>query len=951
MTQPTTINQLLLEALERYQQQPCFKIKRAGLYYNVSYKQFQTLTFRMVNFFHRQGLTEGERVALAFENSLEWMIVYFACQLAGGTIVPLRLSLSPDTVQFILNDSGASLAVLKNKEHIQQVMLDRRSGRLPRLKTVLVSPDEADDTAFVTSLHQILRESEPLSLAEQMALQTHASKISDSAMSAIYYVTNEAGKPRGAVFDQRRILASVRHMAGWLTLSDDDRAYTSRPLSETTALMTSLHYFVSGILNVLPDDKEIFLETMQQTSPTIVLGIPYGLKSFYETCLSQVKQQPRANQQVFQWALAKGQEYFVAGAEASPRLQQEYHRADLTFFSQFRGQAGGRLKRLYTTGATLSTDVAGFFEAVGVPACNVYSLTEAGGFPAVTSHDDYRAGSCGKVALGFEIRIAEDGEILLRGDSIMREYWQRPEETHQTLLPDGWLRSGDEGRFDEDGYLHVTGRKHQLMVLSTGRKFAPSVIENALTASTYIKQVVIFGEGKPYISAMIVPDLEKLADHFETIRDKKGHQITSTAHPQVKALLEQTIAEVNRLLDRWEQVHEFSLLEQPFSQDAGELTPSMRISRHVVAEKYADQIEAMYPDSPQLDAEVISQVQLDPERLRDLLEKEIILDAWMTDAGIEFLFDIARAKQIDPPSMVNICDTAASIAQMESEEKPLSTAIIVGDPVTIANILPHSQIQLFNNEHIRRMRRIMVSLAKMVDGHVLGYVVDKYGYVRGIHKLEVALEEHGNFLLGPQFRHHAAISRSCDAIVFFVPAGGRQIRVFANGDLVGRYADGDWSPERISHIDQTVTQLGREKRYDFKLVQRILRCAFQMSERNLGAIFILGSADTVLEKSDTSEISSFATITKRPLDQLSDQALINFAKQDGATVIDNQGDFWGCMVLLRPDANTQAEIGPGKGARHSSAAKMSAEAECLAVTVSQDGPITMYDRGKRVLSV
>ncbi|MDM8527721.1 AMP-binding protein [Anaerolineales bacterium HSG24] len=950
MTRPTTINQLLLEAMERYQKQPCFKIKQSGLYYNVSYKQVQTLTFRMINFFHRQGLTKGERVALAFENGLEWMIIYLACLLAGGTIVPLRLSLSPDTIEFILDDSGASLAVLKSKEHIQQITASRRTGRLPRLKTVLVSPDETDDSTFTTSIHQILREAEPLSLAEQMALQSYASKIPPSALSAIYYVTNEVGKPRGAVFDQHRILVSMRHIAGWLTMSDDERAFTSRPLSETTALTTSLYYFISGILNVLPDDEEI-IETMQQTSPTVMLGITYSLERFYEDCLSQIKRQPRANQQIFQWALAKGQEYFAAGANASPRLQQEYNRADLTFFSQFRGQTGGRLKRLYTTGATLTKDVVGFFEAIGVPPFNIYSLTEAGGFPAAISRDNYRTNSCGKATSGFEVRIAEDGEILLRGDSVMREYWQRPDETIRAFEADGWLRSGDEGRIDEDGYLYVTGRKHQLMVLSTGRKFAPSVVENALIASDYIKQVVIFGEGKPYISAMIVPDLEKLADHFETVRDESGRQITSTAHPQVKKLLEQIIAEVNRRLDKWEQVHEFNLLEQPFSQDAGELTPSMRISRHVVAEKYADQIEAMYPDSPQLDAEAVSQVQLDPERLRDLLEKETILDAWMADAGIEFLFDLALIKQIDPPSMVNICDTAASIAQMESEEKPLSTAIIIGDPVKIARILPPSQIRLFNNEHIRRMRRVMVSLAKMVDGHVLGYVVDKYGYVRGINKLEVSLEQRGNLLLGPQFRHHAAISRSCDAIVFFVPAGGRQIRVFANGDLVGRYADGDWSPERISHIDQTVAQLGQEKRYDFSLVQRILRCAFQMSERNLGAIFILGDADTILKKSDTSEISSFATIIKRPLKHLSDQALINFAKQDGATVIDNQGDFRGCMVLLRPDANTQAEIGPGKGARHSSAAKMSAEAHCLSVTVSQDGPITMYDRGKRVLSV
>jgi DNA integrity scanning protein DisA with diadenylate cyclase activity len=333
------------------------------------------------------------------------------------------------------------------------------------------------------------------------------------------------------------------------------------------------------------------------------------------------------------------------------------------------------------------------------------------------------------------------------------------------------------------------------------------------------------------------------------------------------------------------------------------------------------------------------------------LEKEKILDAWMTDAGIEFLFTLARDKQIDAPSMVNICDTVAMIAQMENEEIPLSTAFIVGDPVRIGRVLPSSQVQLLHHDHIRRMRSILVTMAKVVDGVVLGYVVDQYGYVRGVHKLEVDLEEPTSFLLGPQFRHHAAISAQCDAVVFFVPTGGRQVRVFANGQLVGRYANGDWSPDSMLRVDEMVGQLAEEKNYDLNVIQRVLSCAFQMSEKNLGAIFIVGNADDILEHSDASEISHFASIVSVDMDELSDRELINFAKQDGATVIDVQGQFKGCMILLRPDAETRAEIGPGKGARHSSAAKMSAEAKCLAITVSHDGPITIYDSGRRVLSL
>jgi DNA integrity scanning protein DisA with diadenylate cyclase activity len=323
----------------------------------------------------------------------------------------------------------------------------------------------------------------------------------------------------------------------------------------------------------------------------------------------------------------------------------------------------------------------------------------------------------------------------------------------------------------------------------------------------------------------------------------------------------------------------------------------------------------------------------------------------MADAGIEFLFELAREKQIDAPSLVNICDTAAAIAQMESEEKPLSTALIVGEPILISRYLPISQIQLLKHDHIRRMRKILVTMAKMVDGLVRGYVIDKYGYVRGIYKLQAGLADSANLTLGSQSRLHAAISKHCDAVVFFVPSGGRHVRVFANGELVGRYANGDWSPDNLAGLDEVVRQVAEQRGYELKLIRRVLHCAFEMSEKNLGAIFLIGEAETILGHSDAPAISAFATIASTKIDHLTDEELINFAKQDGATVIDGQGWFKGCMVLLRPGANTLAQVGAGRGARHSSAAKMSAEAHCLAIIVSQDGPITVYDSGRKIVSL
>jgi long-chain acyl-CoA synthetase len=959
------LGEAILAAMDTYAQQPCFQVKHGARYKDITYHQFQTLSFRLARYFHEQGVTNGERVAIAAENCLEWIVTYVACLLAGGVAVPVRTSLASDTLHFILQDSGARLAVLQDPGQIQTVMAGLSAGadgKLPDLKTVLIIDYDGEKLRpGLTAIDTILADPDSLTSQEQTALRYHAKSIKPNALASIDYVAgSDTARPKGAVFDHRQRLAMLRHMAEWFSFDEDDLAFTFRSWSDVPNLAATLHYFVAGIPNVLIERYELMAENMQQTSPTVMVTAPYFFEVSYDQIMDEVKQLPESSQEVFQWAVTKGKEYHAAGADASPELRQEYARADLTFFNQIRGEMGGRIRRLYSTGASLPIELAEFFEAVGLPMLNLYSLTEAGGFPAISQLDLRHPGSVGRPASGFEIRIADDDEIMVRGETVMREYWQRPEETKQAFDGEGWLHSGDLGHIDEDGFLHVTARKQHVIVLSTGRKITPATIENELMSSPFITQAAVFGEGKPYVSAMILPNLEVLADHFKGQTNAKGAPVTTTTHPKVRELLDKAIGEVNSKLDRWEQIREYSLLDQPLSKDAGELTASMKISRHVVAERYAAQIEAMYPLTVKFDERVVTEVQTTPERLRELLEKESILDAWMADAGIEFLFDLARSKQIDAPSMVHICDTAAMIAQMESEEKPLSTALIVGDPIRIARVLPASQIQLIQNDHIRRARKNLVNLAKMVDGHVLGYVVDNHGRVRDIRKLklekyqdkvEQVYKKPANVLLGPQFRHHAAISELCDAVVFFVPAGGRQVRVFAKGHLVGRYSNGDWSPENISRVPQAIAELAEKKAYDQALVQRVLRCAFQMSESNLGAIFIIGDADRILDHADASEISHFALIVSTDLNKLPDQELINFAKQDGATVIDSAGKFRGCMVLLRPDAETQAEIGSGKGARHSSAAKMSAEADCLAITVSQDGPITMYDCGRRILSL
>lgn len=941
---PSTINQCILTAIRDYADQPCFEIKSRGRYSGVPYRDFETRTLRMVRYLQSHGVSQGERVALVAHNSGEWMATCLAGLLAGGVVVPLRPSLAAPRLLNILQDCEASVALLDEEDHVSY--LSAHASDLPHLKAIMVTLSKLASPPWIIPAKSIFAEALPLP-DEIEELKAYAAGTPPEALALISYVPNEDGEQRGALFEQGQLAFTLNSMASWFTFEQDDLAFTIMPWTETASLLVGLHCFISGVPNALIESVETIPDDLKATSPTLMLDIPYTYSKFYEAFTDWLTDQPEVNQKVVQWAIAKGKEYRQAGANASPELRQEHLRADMTFFSWYRGRIGGRFRKFYVTGGAPAPEVAEFFKVIGIPLLSVYSTIEAGGFPAVSFPQAQRPGAAGRVAPGYELRLADDHELLVRGPGVTRGYWRHPEETTCLFDEAGWLRCGDTALIDADGFLHIIDRKRQVMVLNIGRKIMPAVIEQALVANEFIAQAAVFAEGKPYVSAMIVPDFERLKQHFRV--DNASMPTADT--PEVKALIDAAIGEVNRQLDRFEQIQEYSLINRPLTRDAGEAGPINPISRHRVAEQYAAEIEAMYPATFKLEAEATAEVAIEPERLRELLEKERILDAWMEDAGIGFLFDLARERQIHAPSMVHICDAAVTIAQVETEERPLSTAIIVGDPARVARVLPESQIQLLSQDHISRMRNTLVTMARMVDGHVLGYLIDKHGYVRGIHRLTVSVDEPVNLLLGPQFRRHASISWLCDALVFFVPAGGRQVRVFADGHLVGRYSNGDWLPEDMQQVDAILVELATRRCYDLGLIQRVLRCAFQMSERNQGAIFIIGDAEKIINSSDESEISHFAMILSANMANMSDQELINFAKQDGATVIDIQGKFRGCMVLLRPNAETKAEIGPGKGARHSSAAKMSAEADCVAITVSHDGPITIYESGKRILSL
>ncbi len=913
----TTLNQALLEAMDTYAARTCFYSKQERMFQGMSFRYARTQAFRLAAYLRRRGLTDGDRIAILATNRVEWLIAYVAGHFAGVVAVPVRTSLPDERIIEVVSDCGASLAIVGDENHCG--MLQSHGKELPNLRTVLIMDDCPADGRLSFSLGPILAESIPA--AEEEAVRELAAAASPASLSVIHYTTGADGRMRGALFNQGQEHIALQSMAEWFPLDRDDLGFSTPHLfSELPVLHASLHYILSGVPNAIAPGFETSFEDLQRISPTVTLTSPYEFEHIFLHIMQTVEELPRSSQDVFRWALEVGKQFHAAGLTASAELRESYRRADMTFFANIRGTMGGRLNRLYSAGAPLLDPWRDFAEAIGLSPLDVYSVTSAGGIPAASRRNARQHGSCGRIAPGFQIRIADDGEALVRGDTVLLGLWNDSDGTGDDLVdPDGWLHTGDLGRFDSEGFLFLTGHKQSPLLLATGRKVQSGLIEKRLTSSQFIAQAAVCGEGRRYLAALIVPDYAVLEDQLskEIEREKAvsaGDRVTaaeagpetrtdagrgqtrlrdalSPDHPAVREAVDRVVQSVNASLDRWEQLERYTIIGEPFKDRDGNLIADPGLQHTELAAAYADEFAALYPSATPFQDREVTHVELEPEHLRQLLEKEGILDAWMNDAGIGFLFDLARAKQIDAPSMVHICETVAAIAQMHNEEQPLSTAFVVGNPAKIARVLPECMLQLRQYDHIRRMRRAVTTLARIVNGQVLAYAVDTHGFVRGIHRLGIQLEDSANELTGAHYRRHAAISRQCDAVVFSIPPGGRQVRVFADGQLAGRYANGVWLAESTAHIDAALATLAESKSYDLELMRRLLRCAFRMSERNQGAIFMVGDADAILARSDRPVIQDMATLVTAPLDNLADEEIINFAKQDGAMVIDAEGNL------------------------------------------------------------
>ncbi len=560
------------------------RIRAGKSWRSYTVKEFERATRETAARLAGAGVGPGDKVALFVENRPEWHVLDFACHLLGAVSVPLYSTLPANQVRYIVADSQAKLLVVSGKERARTA-LDAAAG-LAGVRVIGVDRGLADGLEGLADLalppHRRWPDPPPLSGAD---------------LASLIYTSGTTGEPKGVMLSHRNFISQVETVRGLYPITERDICMSFLPLSHVFERTVDYVFFDRGAQINYVESIERVAAQLTEIRPTIMVSVPRLYERSYIKIISKVQQEGGAKRRLFEWAVRVGREVRGAqwrGERASAFARGQFAVARSRVFSKVLERLGGRLRFSISGGAPLAREVAEFFDIVGLPILQGYGLTETSPVIAANRLDANRLGSVGQVFPGVEVRIAPDGEILARGPNIMLGYWGKPEATAETVDPEGWLHTGDVGYLDGDGYLFITDRKKDIIVTSGGKNVAPQPIEGRLGATPYITQAILIGDKFPYLTALVVPNFENLQAHFASKGVTGLAQEEMAQHDETRALVAAAVKQVNGDLATHERIRRFTILGRELSLEEGELTPTQKVRRRVVAERYGALIEQMY---------------------------------------------------------------------------------------------------------------------------------------------------------------------------------------------------------------------------------------------------------------------------------------------------------------------------------------------------------------------
>jgi len=593
-----TIPGLFLTAVSEHPRPDCFSYKGPdGGYVDVSsadaLQRVRALRAALLSL----GVVPGDRVAILSENRLEWALTDLATLSLGAVDVPIYPTLLPDTIEYILRDCQPVAMFVSTREQAEKLRGIR--GRLPFLKHVHAYDDL--DLPGVVRMSDLERAGRDLLAQNPAAAGDDAGPARPQDLCSIIYTSGTTGDPKGVMLSHANFVSNVLASASLIDIGPRDKVLSFLPLSHVLERMAGFYIMMAvGTGIAYASSVESVADDMRLVRPTVMISVPRLYEKIYARVTAAAMAGGPAKRLIFDWARGVGQEWgrrVRAGDKVHPGLAFQRRLADRLVFSKLRARTGGRLRFFVSGGAPLAPHINEFFYAAGMIILEGYGLTETSPVISVNSFDHFRVGSVGKVIPGVEVRIAEDGEIDTRGPNVMLGYYNNPVATREVLTEDGWLHTGDIGRFDEDGYLYITDRKKDLIVTAGGKNVAPQPLENAFKKNKFISQVVVLGDHRPYLTCLIVPNFEELEAWAAEHKVHAPDRVALLREPAVLAKYQRGLDRTNSKFPGFGSVKKFALLDRELTLENDELTPTLKVRRRVIQKKYATVIDGMYGEA------------------------------------------------------------------------------------------------------------------------------------------------------------------------------------------------------------------------------------------------------------------------------------------------------------------------------------------------------------------
>ena len=616
---PSRVGELFFRAVDHFDDRPSMRHREANDWVDISWREFGKRAEQLGAAMLALGVQQGDRVCILSNTRWEWAVADQAILAIGAVTVPIYQSNLPDEVHYILDHAGAKVVFCEDIEQLSKVRQVRED--LPDLKhAVLISGKIKDDAppfpnpyreqpegdkhkeekmeTFVLPITRLFSHGKEVLTSAPTLVRDRACQGDTDEMASIVYTSGTTGRPKGAVLSHDCILFEMECLSSNLHVDASDETLLFLPMAHIFARVGFLATLRMGYVVSFAQSIEALLDNLAEVKPTFMFSVPRIYEKVYNKVISGVAAGSRLKKQLFGFAMLTGRavaDRREARKFIPPWLAWPNQVAEMLVFNKLKNTFGGNLRFFISGGAPLSKEIAQFFLSAGILVLEGYGLTENTAASNLNTPDAFRLGTVGKALPGVGVRIAEDGEIMLKGRNVFKGYYRREDATAEAMEPDGWFHTGDIGVIDADGFLKITDRKKDLIVTSGGKNVAPQNIENHIKTHPMVSQVMVYGDRRKYLTALLTLDPDEAASYAERHELEYEEFEDLCAHPEVKEKMERVIQEKNRHLASYETIKKFVIVAKDF-EIGDELTPTLKVKRKVVTEKYWGELGSMYDE-------------------------------------------------------------------------------------------------------------------------------------------------------------------------------------------------------------------------------------------------------------------------------------------------------------------------------------------------------------------